>query len=115
MISLNIRRNHHNILSNDCLLLYGLGNINGEMNLEIKGVSLLSKSKNIIDFQVNDTHCIWINDKLKIYSIESKQSWWYGWNRNRTFTSEWKTYVESRKNLLQLWILYVLLHKVDKF
>lgn len=81
--------NDYTVLLSEKGFLYGLGNINGEMNLEIKGVSLLSKSKNIIDFQVNDTHCIWINDKLKIYSIESKQSWWYGWNRNRTFTSEW--------------------------
>ena len=81
--------NDFTVLLSEKGFLYGLGNVNGEINLEIKGVSLLSKKNNIINFHCSSSYCVWITDKLKIYSFESKQSWWYGWNRNRTFTSEW--------------------------
>eukprot|EP01084_Bolivina_argentea_P075352 136602_1 len=71
--------------------LYGLGNINGQINLEIKGVSLLSIKNNIKDFECSNSYVIWVTNTNKIYSLECKQSWWYGWNRNRTFTQDWNS------------------------
>eukprot|EP01083_Nonionella_stella_P049386 131644_1 len=69
--------------------LYGMGNINGDVHLEIKGMSLLSPKNNIIDFECSSNYVVWTTNKNKVYSSESKQSWWYGWNRHRHFTQDW--------------------------
>ena len=81
--------NDFTVLLSEKGFLYGLGNVNGAMNLEIRGVSLISKKNNIIDFEVATDYIVYIDDKQRIYSFECKQSWWYGWNRNRTLTQDW--------------------------